>query len=330
MQQPTDASRGDDDAPSEADLHRFGPIVDRYPHNPILTGKDFPAESGIVRVFNSGVTRFRQGYVMACRAEDRALRNRIWIADSEDGVHFTPRPTPVALPHDDPEFAEYTQGMYYDPRITEIDGVYYLMHAAHSAHGCRLSLVETLDFENFVWRGFVSETDNRNGVLFPEKIGGLYARLDRPNTGGDFGDIWVSYSPDLLFWGRSRCALRNAEVRWAWSKVGPGAVPIKTSEGWLNVFHGVRTQCKAHYVYQLGVCLHDLEDPSRVIALAKDAVLFPEEDYELTGQTPSVVFTCGTVVEDDGTVKLYYGGADTVMALATTSVERLLYAAKNR
>ncbi len=317
-------------SPTAAMSEASGPIVDRHPANPILTGADFPPDSGIVRVFNSGVIKHGGRYVMACRAEDRALRNRIWLADSDDGVRFEPRPQPIALPHDDPEFAEYTQGMYYDPRITEIDGEYYLMHAAHSGHGCRLSLVKTQDFDRFEWMGFVSETDNRNGVLFPERIGGRYARLDRPNTGGDFGDMWVSYSPDLVFWGQSRCALRNADVRWAWSKIGPGAVPIKTPQGWLNIFHGVRTQCKAHYVYQLGVCLHDLEDPARVVAMAQEAILFPETEYELVGQTPSVVFTCGAVVEDDGTVKLYYGGADTVMALATTSVSRLLDAAKYR
>ena len=330
MRHTGDNSPSSNETPTGNEKHRYGPIVDRYPGNPILTGRDFSPQSGVIRVFNSGVVKFSGRYVMVCRAEDRSLCNRLWIADSADGIRFTPRLEPVALPHDDPEFAEYTRGMYYDPRITEIDGVFYLMHAAHSGHGCRLSLVKTADFESFEWMGFVSETDNRNGVLFPEKIGGLYARLDRPNTGSDFGDIWISYSPDLIFWGKSRCVLRNADVRWAWSKIGPGSVPIRTPAGWLNVFHGVRTQCKAHCVYQLGVCLHDLEDPSRVIAMARDAILLPEEDYELVGQTPSVVFTCAAVVEDDGTVKLYYGGADTVMALATTSIERLLYAVHHR
>jgi predicted GH43/DUF377 family glycosyl hydrolase len=306
------------------------PIVERYPGNPVLTGRDFPRSSGIARVFNSGITKFRGKYVMACRAEDRALRNFIWLADSDDGFHFVPRGAAVALPHADPEFAEYTEGMYYDPRITEIDGVFYLLHAAHSGHGCRLSLVKTEDFQSFRWLGFISETDNRNGVLFPEKIGGLYARLDRPNTAGDRGDIWVSYSPDLVYWGRSRCVMKNSAVRWAWSKIGPGAVPIKTPQGWLEIFHGVRTQCKSHYVYQLGVALLDLADPSRVLAVAREAILEPEEQYELVGQTPSVVFTSGAVVEDDGSVKLYYGGADTVMCVATTSVARLLDACLER
>jgi predicted GH43/DUF377 family glycosyl hydrolase len=221
--------------------------------------------------------------------------------------------------------------MYYDPRVTKIDDAYYIVHAAHSGHTCRLSLVKTEDFEKFEWQGFISETDNRNGVLFPEKINGLYARLDRPNTGADTGDIWVSYSPDLVFWGKSSCVFRNWEgIRWAWTKIGPGATPIKTPEGWLTIFHGVRTQCKQHFVYQLGVCLLDLEDPSKVKAMSEDAILIPEEQYELVGQTPSVVFTCGAVVEDDGEIKLYYGGADTVQCVATTSIERLIDACYNR
>lgn len=301
-------------------------IVERHPKNPVLSGKDFPPSSGIIRVFNSGVCKFGGGYVMACRAEDSALRNFIWIADSKDGVSWKPRLKPISVPTGDAEWAEYTHGMIYDPRITEIDGVYYLMHAAHSGHGCRLSTLSTRDFERFDWVGFASETDNRNGVLFPEKIGGLFARLDRPNTGGNFGDMWISYSPDLVFWGRSKCVLRNSQVRWAWTKIGPGAVPIKTERGWLNIFHGVRTQCAQHYVYQLGVCLHDLTDPSKVIAKSEEAILWPETDYELNGQTPSVVFTSGAVVEPNGEVKLYYGGADTVQCLATTTVERLLAA----
>jgi len=304
------------------------PLLTRH-DGPILTGADFPPEAHIKRVFNSGVIKEGSRYFMACRVEDRALRNRIWIAESDDGFRFTPRSAPISMPHDEPEFAEYTTGMYYDPRITKIEDTFYLMHAAHSSHGCRLSLVATKDFENFEWKGFVSQTDNRNGVLFPEKINGLYARFDRPNTGGSFGDMWVSYSPDLVFWGKSECVLRNKDVRWAWSKIGPGAVPIKTEEGWLNIFHGVRTQCAQHYVYSLGVALHDLKNPAKIIGRCEEAILEPEEDYELTGQTPSVVFSAGAVLENDGSMKVYYGGADTVQCVATTTLERLLHACKH-
>lgn len=306
------------------------PTLVRHPGNPILTGAHFPRGSGVKRVFNSGVIRFRGGYVMACRVEDAALVNRIWLCDSPDGFSFTPRASALPMPEHDPDFAEYTAGMYYDPRITEIEGRYYLVFAAHSRHGCRLSLLKTEDFERFEWMGHISETDNRNGVLFPERVGGLYARLDRPNTAGDRGDLWISYSPDLRFWGQSRCVLRTEDVRWAWRKLGPGAVPIRTDEGWLVIFHGVRTQCQSYYVYQLGVCLLDLEDPSKVLALGKEAILEPEETYELVGQTPSVVFTSGAVTEPDGEVKVYYGGADTVQCVATSSVDRLLHACWRR
>jgi predicted GH43/DUF377 family glycosyl hydrolase len=123
--------------------------------------------------------------------------------------------------------------------------------------------------------------------------------------------------------------MRNSQVRWAWSKIGPGAPPIRTEAGWLNIFHGVRTQCVQHYVYQLGVSLLDLEDPSKVVAQAKAAILEPEEMYELVGQTPSVVFTSGAVVEDNGEVKVYYGGADTVQCVAVTTIEQLLHACRH-
>jgi len=303
------------------------PICKRYEGNPVLTGKDFPAEADIKNVFNSGIVKYKGIYMMVCRVENSALFVQFWVAESKDGYHFKPRTSPIDMPYDDPEFKEYAGSMIYDPRVTKIGDACYIVHAAHSGHTCRLSLVKTADFKKFQWMGFISETDNRNGVLFPEKINGLYARLDRPNTGADTGDIWVSYSPDLIFWGKSRCVFRNWQgIRWAWAKIGPGAVPIKTPEGWLTIFHGVRWQSKAHYVYQLGVCLLDLKDPAKVKSIAEEAILVPEEQYELVGQTPSVVFTCGAVAEDNSEVKIYYGGADSVQCLATTTIERLIEA----
>ena len=305
------------------------PICKRYEGNPILTGEDFPAEADIKYVFNSGIVKHDGKYIMVCRVENSALFDQFWVAESTDGYHFKPWPKPVDMPYNNPEFKKYGESMIYDPRVTKIGDAYYMVHAAHSGYTCRLSLVKTKDFKKVEWLGFISEVDNRNGVLFPEKIGGLYARLDRPNTGSGNGDMWISFSPDMIFWGKSKCVFRNWEgIRWAWTKVGAGAVPIKTSEGWLNIFHGVRTQCHSHYVYQLGVCLLDLEDPSKVKAMSEDAILIPEEQYELAGQTPNVVFTCGAIAEDNGEVKLYYGGADSVQCVATTSVEKLIEACR--
>ncbi len=307
------------------------PWVTRYEGNPILTGADFPPEYQIQHCFNSGVVKRGGRYLMLCRLEDRGLHPSFWVAESDDGIRFTPRSGPVKMPVDDPLFAEYTDATFYDPRITEIDGTYYIVHAAHSHHhGCRLSLLESSDMEHFEWRGFISEIDNRNGVLFPQKFGDDYVRIDRPNTSAGVTDIWISYSKDLIHWGRNRCCIRQKScVSWAYTKIGGGAVPIKTPEGWLNIIHGVRSMCASHYLYSLGVVLHDLEDPSKILSVGSKPILAPEMDYELIGQTPSVVFTAGAVVEDDGEVKIYYGGADTVMCLATSSIDKLLAAAKS-
>jgi predicted GH43/DUF377 family glycosyl hydrolase len=299
-------------------------FVRRYENNPILTAKDFPDRYVIAHCFNSGITKFNGKYLMVCRVEDAALNAYFWIAESGDGIHFTPRKSPIRMPRDNPEFMRYAQVNYYDPRVTKIDDVYYIMHACHSSFGPRISLLKTRDFESFDWMGYVSDPGNRNGALFPEKIDGCYVRLDRPMSSWDSGDMWISYSPDLIHWGRSTCIMKNTDVSWAWSKVGAGAPPVRIKEGWLNVFHGVRTQCKSHYVYQLGVCLHDGSDPSKIIALGKKPILMPMKDYELHGQTPSVVFSSGCIVEDNGEVKIYYGGADSVQCIGFTTVEMLL------
>lgn len=304
-------------------------IVQRHPQNPILTGKDFPND--IVTVFNCGVVKQAvDKYTMVCRVEDTNLDRYMWVADSTDGIRFTPRPKPIPWLLDDPAYRDYVgEGMsYFDPRITPLDGAYYITGACHTTHGCQMGLWKTdATFERFEWMGLISWPDNRNGVLFPEKINGKYWRLDRPNVDKAM-DIWCGQSPDLIHWGVPRCVVRMGDVHWAYAKIGPGAVPIKTPEGWLCVIHGVRVQC-TDYVYQLGVCLLDLNDPSKVIGVAKRAILWPEEPYELMGQSLSVVFTTGAVLEDDGAVRIYYGGADTVQCLATANVDELIYACKH-
>ncbi|MCK4852104.1 MAG: glycoside hydrolase family 130 protein [Candidatus Omnitrophica bacterium] len=302
-------------------------IVVRYAGNPILTKDDVP---GAARgVYNSGCIRTGEGkYVMLCRVETPAMKQLIWAAESANGIDFKFRPEPVKMP-DDAEFREYAAGMYYDPRVTRIGDRYYVVFACHSSHSCRLGLLGSSDLEDFEWKGFISETDNRNGVLFPEKINGLYCRLDRPNTGDGRAYMWLSYSPDLLFWGRSK-AVALTQDEWGWKKNGPGAVPIKTDKGWLVIYHAVNVQCAAQYVYHLGVLLLDSKDPSRVIARAKAPILSPVMDYELNGLSYGVVFTCGAVVEDSGEVKIYYGGADTVQCLATAKLGDLIDACFNR
>ncbi|MDD3089498.1 MAG: glycoside hydrolase family 130 protein [Candidatus Omnitrophica bacterium] len=302
-------------------------IVVRYAGNPILTAKDVPAAAN--GVYNSGCIKTgKSSYVMLCRVESPAMKQFLWPADSTDGIKFKLRPEPIKMP-DTPEFREYTTGMFYDPRVTKIDGKYYVVFACHSGHSCRLGLMESADMKEFNWVDFISQTDNRNGVLFPEKINGYYCRLDRPNTSDGRAYMWISYSPDLVHWGRSK-ALAVAQDEWGWKKNGPGAVPIKTDKGWLVIYHAVNVQCAAQYVYHLGVMMLDLKDPSKIIARAKAPILSPKTDYELNGLSYAVVFTAGAVVEDNGEVKIYYGGADRVQCLATAKLEDLIDACYNR
>ncbi|MEM2972138.1 MAG: glycoside hydrolase family 130 protein [Candidatus Bathyarchaeia archaeon] len=303
-------------------------IVKRYKGNPILTAKDMPYEcSGI---YNSGVVKFDGKYLMLCRVESIDISNYFIPAISEDGYHFKVRKEPIRLPKDE-EFKKYTNQMIYDPRITEIDGVYYVLFAAHSSYGVRIGMLKTTDFEEFEFVDFISEPDNRNGVLFPEKINGLYVRLDRPLLQNDHGDMWVSYSPDLIFWGKSKCVLVHGQHGgWFWKKVGAGVVPIKTKKGWLEIWHGVHVMAGYQYVYHLGVMLLDLNNPSKIVACAKAPILSPREPYERIGLTHNVVFTSGAILEEDGEVKIYYGGADTVQCVATAQLDDLIDACFNR
>jgi len=300
-------------------------IVRRHPANPILTARDMPVACN--SVFNSGVTRFGDGYLMLLRIEDLDCRQHFRVALSDDGVRFTASERAVEFPPDE-EAARY-EGTIYDPRITRLGDDYYVTYAAHSDLGVRIGLVKTRDFERFERLPFGSAVDNRNGVLFPEKIGGLYVRLERPQTIKDQGDLWISYSPDLVYWGRAKCIARSRYQSFDQWKLGAGTVPVRTPHGWLEIYHGVR-KTAAGAIYRLGAMLLDLEDPSRVIANTRGAILSPEAPYERVGDVPNVVFSCGAILEPDGEVKIYYGGADTVMCLATASLEALVEACFQR
>ncbi len=306
-------------------------IVRRHENNPLLTGEDFPGD--IVTVFNCGVVK--QGpekYTMVARTEDSALDRYLWVCDSTDGIHFTPRPQPAPVPHDDPIYQEYVEpghGLsYHDPRVVELEGKFYVTHNCHTGYGCQIGLFEVDEtFEKWDWKGLISLPDDRNAVLFPEKINGKYWRMDRPNVKGAT-DVWVQQSPDLIHWGVPRRIIGHKDTPWSYAKIGAGAPPIRTDEGWLCILHGVRIQC-TDYVYGLGVALLDLDDPSKVIGVAQRCILAPEESYELMGQTLSVVFTCGAILEDDGMVTIHYGAADTVQCVGYASLEDLIHAAKN-
>jgi len=296
-------------------------ILQRYEHNPILTPADVPYP--VETVHNAGVVRHDGRYVMVFRSHRANGRSILGIADSDDGCHFTVRPEPFMTPAADGPFAEYEEFGVEDARINPLDGAYYLTYSAYSRHGVRIGLARTVDFRSVERIAFITQADYRNTVLFPEKIAGRYVKLDRPHSDISPWSIWISYSPDLRHWGDSRVVMKPVQYHWDEMKIGPGAPPIKTDRGWLNIYHGVFPTMDGS-VYRLGACLHKLHDPAVILGVADRWILSPRDPWERTGYVHNVVFTCAAVPEDDGTLKIYYGAADTVMCLATARIDQLV------
>ncbi|MCH8965584.1 MAG: glycoside hydrolase family 130 protein [Planctomycetes bacterium] len=297
------------------------PTVKRYEKNPILTRDDVPYP--VETVHNAGMAKYGGKYVMLFRSHRRNGRSIIGLAESDDGFNFTVRPEPFLVPATAGAFAEYEEFGVEDCRICEIDGEYLLTYSAYSRHGVRIGLARTRDFDSIERVALITQADLRNVVIFPQKFEGRYARLDRPHSEISPWAMWISYSPDLVHWGDSRVVIKPVQYHWDEMKIGPGATPIKTPQGWLNIYHGVFPTMDGS-VYRLGVALHDLNDPAKVLGVGDEWILQPEDPWERTGYVHNVVFTCGAIPEDDGTVKIYWGGADTVMCVGTAKIDALV------
>lgn len=306
---------------------------------PVLSKKDIPYEAECI--FNAGVAKFKGQYVMAFRNDHQFdgvggfEKCNIGIAFSDDGIHWKVEKKPF-LTVEDMEDPEITR--VYDPRLTVIEDKCYLCFAVDTRHGLRGGIAVTEDFKSIKVLS-MTVPDNRNMVLFPEKIDGKYVRLERPfpvySRGGiDRFDIWISKSPDLRYWGDSRLLMGVEDVPYANDKIGPGAPPIRTEAGWLTLFHTVdidRTRRKNGWEekwqkrYCAGVMLLDLKDPSKIIGMYREPLLAPETSYETdNGFRTNVIFPGGLILEDDGTVKIYYGASDTVECMAIARLDGLI------
>jgi len=311
----------------------------RNSRNPLLTRESIPRIApelvDATSVFNPGAVSVDGTTVLLLRVQSRGRRTILLKAESDDGIGFRVAERVVELRGLETEGD--TVHHVYDPRITQLDGTYYVMLALDLDSGCRLGLSRTTDFRVLEFLGPPSDCELRNGVLFPEKIGGRYARLERPNdvrraSGAATGDeIRLSTSDDLLHWRVEGTVIRGRPHYWD-ELIGSGPPPFKTRAGWLHVYHGVATHLGG-CIYQAGALLLDLQDPTRVLARSRNNMLEPREPYEQVGQVPNVVFPSGLIVDridDDGfalpesNVRLYYGAADTCVALATTTVRDLL------
>lgn len=296
-------------------------LIRRYSGNPILTKADIPYP--VETVHNAAVVKYNDQYIMLFRSHLRTGRSIIGLARSPDGFDFRADPQPFLTPTRSGPFAEYEEFGVEDPRVTKIDDDFLITYSAYSRNGVRIALARTKDFVSLKKVSLITQADYRNVVIFPQKFNGLYARLDRPHSEISPWSIWVTYSPDLIFWGESKLVMKPEPYHWDEMKIGPGAPPIETSKGWLSIYHGV-FETMGGAVYRLGVALHDLTDPSRIVAVGDSWVLQPEAQWEVTGYVHNVVFTCGAVPEPDGTVKIYWGGADSVMCAGEANINELV------
>jgi predicted GH43/DUF377 family glycosyl hydrolase len=299
-------------------------ILIRYEHNPILTAENwlYPVNS----VFNPGATLLPDGTtLLLCRVEDRRGLSHLCAARSANGVdnwQIDSHPTLMA----DPEhYPEELWGIE-DPRITYIPELkkYAVVYTAYTHDGPGVALALTEDFKTFERYGLIMQPDDKDAALLPRRLDGRWALIHRP-VSAQGAHMWISYSPDLRYWGGHKLMLIARKGAW-WdaNKIGLTSPPIETEQGWLTIYHGVR-QTASGSLYRLGLALFDLQTPERCLQRSKEWMFGPDELYERHGDVDDVVFPCGHTIASDGdTIRMYYGVADSSIALATGSVRTML------
>ena len=299
-------------------------LFQRYQNNPILTAREWPYPAN--SVFNAGAAKVDGQTLLLVRVEDRRGISHLTVARSDDGIGgwiVDPQPTLLPSPETHPEELWGIE----DPRLTWIEErkCWAVTYTAYSPAGPLVSLASTTDFRTFSRLGPVMPPEDKDAALFPVRFGNRWAMLHRPvatiaSTGAH---IWISFSPDLKHWGDHHVLLPARLGGW-WDarKIGLSPPPLETSQGWLILYHGVR-HTAGGCLYRLGLALLDRSDPTQVLRRSEEWVFGPAEPYELEGDVPGVVFPCGWILEGDE-VRLYYGAADTSIALATAKLSELL------
>jgi beta-1,4-mannooligosaccharide/beta-1,4-mannosyl-N-acetylglucosamine phosphorylase len=299
-------------------------IIWRYSHNPIIPRNLLISSNSI---FNSAVVPYKDGFAGVFRCDNRKREMNIHRGFSPDGINWRIDEDPIEWIYKDPELARFEHR--YDPRVVWIEDRFYVTWC-NGYHGPTIGIGYTRDFNSFHFLENALLPFNRNGVLFPRKINDRYVMLNRPSDNGHtpFGDIFLSQSTDMIHWGEHRFVM-GVKGGWQSTKIGAGPIPIETPEGWLLFYHGVLTSCNG-FVYSFGAALLDLEQPWKVIYRGSSYLLSPQRDYECVGDVPNVVFPCAALYDQKtGRIAIYYGGADTVTALAFTRIDDILEFLKN-
>ncbi len=289
----------------------------RYPENPII-GRN-PLE-GVARIFNSAVMPYEDRFVGVFRGEQTNGVSFVYLGWSDDAIHWTFEKDRINFV--DEEGNSFMPNYAYDPRLVKVEDTYYVIWC-QDFYGAAIGMAKTQDFKVFTRVENPFLPFNRNAVLFPRKINGNFVMLSRPSDSGHtpFGDIFLSESKDLVYWGKHRHVMGRSYEWWESLKIGGGAAPIETTEGWLMFYHGVAGTCNG-YVYSIGGAILDINEPSKVLYRCENFLLTPEEWYEERGFVNNVTFPCATICDSDtGRIAIYYGAADSYVGLAFTQLE---------
>lgn len=294
-------------------------VFRRYEGNPILTPRGWPYPANAV--FNPGAVEFGGETLLLVRVEDFRGFSHLTLARSRDGrTGWRVDPGPTLLP--DPGYQEERWGLE-DPRIVRLEGTgeYAITYVSFSPGGPVVSLITTPDFRRFTRHGALMPPEDKDASLFPRTFRGKYALIHRPIIRGE-AHIWISFSPDLRYWGEHRVLLPVRPGWWDCHRVGLGPPPVETGEGWLLIYHGVRTTASGS-LYRVGLALLDLDEPWRVIRRSASWVFGPQEAYEFQGDVPGVTFPSGAVLSGKE-LRIYYGAADKVVGLALADLDDVL------
>lgn len=293
-------------------------IIRRCKGNPIITVDDLHFRCS--DICNAGAVKVDGQYILLLTVQMLQGFTQIYVARSSDGYTFDFENNPLISPSLEQEYKEYNQMGVLDPRITYLDDTYYITYDAFGKHGYRLALAKTNDFKSIERLGFVSQPDTKAGALFPAKINGKYARLERPWNGGS---IWLSYSEDLKYWGWPEVVMTPRGGYWDACRIGAASPPVLIDKGWMFVYYGVK-DTSAGPLFRLGAAILDKDNPAHVLYRTNVPILSPREEYERVGDIPNLVFSCGAILEPNGELKLYYGAARSCICVGTTRIDSIL------
>lgn len=295
-------------------------IVHRWEGNPIITIDDLPFRC--IDICNAGAVKVAGEYILLLTIQCLEGRYLIYSAQSPDGHHFKVNERPFLSPSQEEPYQIYEERGVLDARIVLLENAYYICYDALGHHGYRAGLARTEDFKTVQHVGFISEPDTKGGVLFPGKIKGKYARLERPWEGRS---IWISYSKDLEYWGWSEVVITPRGGFWDSDRIGVATPPMEIDQGWLVIYYGVK-QTSAGPLFRLGAVILDMENPTKISGRTNVPILSPREDYERIGDVSNLVFSCGAIIEPNDKVKLYYGAANSCICVGTTRVQDIVQA----